>query len=128
VRACQPLGGCEPGEAKITAGFNLPARFVIHTVGPIWRGGESDEALTLASCYRRSLELAEANGCESLAFPAISTGAYGFPHDKAALIAVETLSEFSTTSPVKDIILVALDHRTERHLTNACKHVSARHE
>lgn len=86
---CRRLGGCAPGEARITAGHLLPARFVIHTVGPIWYGGGNGEDALLASCYHRSLELAREHGVRSLAFPAISTGAYGFPADRAAAIAVE---------------------------------------
>lgn len=93
-KACEALGGCETGDAKITPGFDLPARFVIHTVGPVWRGGDHDEEGLLASCYRRSLELACANGVRTVAFPAISTGAYRFPPERAARIAVETVRAF----------------------------------
>jgi len=91
-QACADLGGCAPGDAKATPGFALNARFVIHTVGPVWRGGGDGEADTLASCYRRSLEVAEELGARSVAFPAISTGVYGFPPDAAARIAVDTVS------------------------------------
>jgi O-acetyl-ADP-ribose deacetylase (regulator of RNase III) len=91
---CRTLGGCATGDAKITPGFRLPARWVIHTVGPIWRGGGQGEATLLASCYRRSLELAVEAGARSLAFPAISTGIYGYPKDNAARIAVETVDLF----------------------------------
>ena len=94
LETCRGLGGCETGDAKITPGFRLPARFVIHTVGPIWRGGSSGEAEALASCYRRSLELAVQNGIETIAFPAISTGVYRFPPEQAAEIAVRTVREF----------------------------------
>ncbi len=89
--ACAKLGGCETGEAKITPGFQLKARYVIHTVGPIWGGGERDENHLLASCYRQSQAMAHANGLTSIAFPAISTGAYGFPPDRAAFIALRTV-------------------------------------
>ncbi|HSH63388.1 O-acetyl-ADP-ribose deacetylase [Methyloceanibacter sp.] len=89
--ACEKLGGCEPGEAKITPGFRLKARHVIHTVGPVWGGGERGEDRLLASCYRNSLALAEADGLTSIAFPAISTGAYRFPPDRAASIALRTV-------------------------------------
>jgi O-acetyl-ADP-ribose deacetylase (regulator of RNase III) len=89
---CETLGGCVTGDAKITPGFNLKARHVIHTVGPVWRGGLAGESQQLADCYRRSLELAAEAGAQTVAFPAISTGAYGFPADKAASIAVETVT------------------------------------
>jgi O-acetyl-ADP-ribose deacetylase (regulator of RNase III) len=90
---CRGLGGCATGEAKITGGYRLAARHVIHTVGPVWRGGSSDEDALLASCYRRSLELARDYALRSIAFPAISTGIYGFPPDQAARIAVETVAQ-----------------------------------
>jgi len=89
--ACRELGGCKTGEARITAGFNLPARFVIHTVGPVWHGGQHDEADLLASCYRNSLKLAEENGVRSIAFPAISSGIYGYPMELSAKVAIETV-------------------------------------
>jgi O-acetyl-ADP-ribose deacetylase (regulator of RNase III) len=85
---CRGLGGCPPGEARLTRGYRLPARHVIHTVGPIWRGGTAGEAEVLASCYRRSLALAAAHDVRSIAFPAISCGAYGYPLDEAVAIAV----------------------------------------
>jgi O-acetyl-ADP-ribose deacetylase len=85
---CRALGGCPTGEAKITRGYRLPARFVIHTVGPVWRGGDHDEDRLLAGCYRRSLEIAAGHGLHAIAFPAISTGVYGFPPQRAAPIAV----------------------------------------
>jgi O-acetyl-ADP-ribose deacetylase (regulator of RNase III) len=97
--ACRELHGCPPGEAKITPGFRLPARFVIHTVGPVWRGGGQGEAETLASCYRRSLELAADHGLASIAFPAISTGAYGYPREAAAETAVKTVAAFLSAGP-----------------------------
>ena len=92
--ACRALGGCDTGDAKITPGFRLPARYVIHTVGPVWDGGRHGEAELLASCYRRSLELAVEHGVQSIAFPSISTGAYGFPIEDAAPTAVKTVREF----------------------------------
>jgi len=93
AEACAELGGCETGNAKITPGFDLPARYVIHAVGPVWGGGERNEGRLLAGCYRNSLLLAAEHGLKSIAFPAISTGIYGFPPDRAALIAVRTVRE-----------------------------------
>lgn len=91
LEACQALQGCRTGEAKITPGFNLPARFVIHTVGPVWRGGLEGEAQLLSSCYTRSIELAKQHQCRTLAFPSISTGVYGYPKDQAAKVALESV-------------------------------------
>ena len=95
---CRTLGGCRPGEAKITHGYRLPARFVIHAAGPIWRGGKHDEARTLTNCYRNSLQLAVENEIKTLAFPAISCGAYGYPIKDAAQIAFKATREFLTVS------------------------------
>lgn len=94
LEACRGLGGCEIGDAKITPGFRLPARFVIHTVGPVWHGGNSGEAEKLASCYRRSLEVARENGVKTIAFPAIGTGVYGYPIEAATQIAVGTVAAY----------------------------------
>lgn len=94
VQECRMLNGCKTGDAKITKGYNLPAKFVIHTVGPVWNGGNKKEEELLASCYRRSLEVAEENGIRSIAFPCISTGIYRFPMDKAAEIAVREVKKF----------------------------------
>jgi O-acetyl-ADP-ribose deacetylase len=104
---CRTLGGCQPGEAKITRGYRLPARFVIHTVGPVWTGGNRGEAETLANCYRNSLQLAVENGIKTIAFPAISCGAYRHPIREAARIAVETTREFiATTDKIDKVIFV----------------------
>jgi O-acetyl-ADP-ribose deacetylase (regulator of RNase III) len=108
--ALSVIGGCGVGEAKVTPGFRLPARYIIHTVGPIWRGGDEGEADLLASCYRRSLELADEIGAASISFPAISTGAFGFPDVEAAEIAVHTIR--STPTKVGFVRLVAFDSRT----------------
>jgi O-acetyl-ADP-ribose deacetylase (regulator of RNase III) len=94
LEECRTLGGCKPGEAKLTRGYRLPARFVIHTVGPIWTGGKHGEPQILANCYRNSLQLAVKNGIKTIACPAISCGAYGYPIQEAAQIAVKTTREF----------------------------------
>ncbi len=91
--ACRALGGCRTGEAKITKGYRLPAKFVIHTVGPVWRGGNHSEAELLASCYRNSLKLAAEHHCRTIAFPSISAGIYGYPIEQAAAIAITTVRE-----------------------------------
>ncbi|MGH8082547.1 MAG: O-acetyl-ADP-ribose deacetylase [Lysobacter sp.] len=93
VAECRLLGGCKTGEAKLTRGYRLPARYVIHTVGPVWRGGDHDEAALLASCYRRSLEVAATRDIASIAFPCISTGIYGYPLEAAAKTAIESVGE-----------------------------------
>jgi len=101
---CRRLGGCATGDAKITLGYSLPARHVIHTVGPIWHGGDHGEPQLLASCYRRSLELAVAHELKSIAFPAISCGAYGFPLGKAVPIAVGTVRSFEKLDALERVV------------------------
>jgi O-acetyl-ADP-ribose deacetylase (regulator of RNase III) len=108
-RACRALGGCDVGEAKATPGFALPARWIIHTVGPVWRGGTANEPDLLASCYRRSVETAEELGAKSIAFPAIATGVYGYPKDAAAEVAVRTLRSIRDSTSVSLARLVAFD-------------------
>jgi len=104
---CRTLGGCRPGEAKITHGYRLPAHFVIHTVGPVWRGGKHGEPETLANCYRNSLQVALENGIKTIAFPAVSCGAYGYPIEEAARIAFKTTRDFFATSDeIRKVIFV----------------------
>jgi O-acetyl-ADP-ribose deacetylase (regulator of RNase III) len=105
VAECRTLGGCAPGEAKITHGYDLPARYVIHTVGPVWTGGSRGEAETLANCYRNSLRVAVENKIKTIAFPAISCGAYRYPVEKAAQIALETTRDFLTTTDKIDKVI-----------------------
>ena len=95
---CRMLGGCPTGEARITKAHNLPARIVIHTVGPVWRGGRSGEAELLASCYRSALQLARQHGCDSVAFPAISCGVYGYPHARAAMVSLRVVADSLNTN------------------------------
>ncbi len=107
LEECRPLGGCATGDAKVTGGHDLPARWVVHTPGPVWHGGERGEAELLASSYRRSLEEADRVGARSIAFPAISTGIYGYPKDAAAEIAVRTIREVLPSTSITDVVLVA---------------------
>jgi len=96
LAACRPLGGCDTGDAKITPGFNLPAQWVIHTVGPVWHGGDHGEARLLEACYRNSLALAQQYSVKTIAFPAISTGVYGYPKIEAATIALRVMLEYES--------------------------------
>ena len=104
LAACRPLGGCETGDAKLTPGFKLPAHWVIHTVGPVWRGGLQGEPALRASCYRRSLALAAAQGARSIAFPCISTGIYGYPAEPAAELAVATVRAALAEQPTIEAV------------------------
>ncbi len=114
LEECRTLHGCPTGEAKITKGYDLPVGYVIHTVGPIWYGGESDEERLLASCYINSLKIAADRGFTSIAFPSISTGVYGYPVEKAAKVAVRAVLDFSSgeKSTVEKIIWACFDDRT----------------
>lgn len=115
-QACDALGGCDPGDAKATPGFALPARWIVHTVGPVWHGGGEGEDRILASCYRRSMAVAGELGARSIAFPAISTGIYGFPPRRAAGIAVRTLRQvLEGGGTVQLVHLVAFDATTLDH-------------
>ena len=108
LRECRTLGGCMTGDAKITKGYRLPAKHVIHAVGPVWRGGKQGEPELLASCYRRSLELAREHGCRSVAFPAISCGIYGYPMAEGARIAVRETAAFLAAHPDIERVVFAL--------------------
>ena len=113
LEECRTLHGCKTGEAKITKGYRLPAKNVIHTPGPIWHGGGSGEAELLSSCYRSCLTLASENGCKTVDFPSISTGVYHFPLERAAAIAVGTIREFlKTHSDIERVRMVCFDYPT----------------
>jgi O-acetyl-ADP-ribose deacetylase (regulator of RNase III) len=114
LEACSKLSGCQTGDAKATPGFRLPAKWVFHAVGPVWDGGDDHEDELLAGCYRRALELAREHGVRSIAFPAISTGIYGFPSERAARIAVETVKANVDASGVESVNFVCFDERTLR--------------
>jgi O-acetyl-ADP-ribose deacetylase (regulator of RNase III) len=122
VAACRLLGGCVTGDAKITPGFRLPAKFVIHTVGPVWRGGTNGEPELLASCYRRSLEVAIENGARTIAFPAISCGIYGYPIDAAAEIAIgETKRVLADGNAIDRVLFVAFGDDVRRALERSLR-------
>jgi len=115
VHECRLLGGCRTGEAKVTRGYRLPAAWVIHTVGPVWRGGDQGEPELLADCYRRSVALAEEKGVASLAFPCISTGIYGYPADLAARVAVRTVRDsVAPQSPLDEVIFCCFSQEDQR--------------
>lgn len=119
LEECRLLKGCPTGEAKITKGYKLPARFVIHTVGPVWKGGGNNEPALLASCYRNSLEIARGMSLRSIAFPNISTGVYGYPKAEAASIAIDTVKEFFRTNPLLDldVTFVCFDNENFEYYT-----------
>lgn len=117
---CRQLGGCRTGDAKKTKGYNLPVKWIIHTVGPVWRGGGNNEEQLLADCYRNSLELAVELGVKTIAFPSISTGAYGFPVERAAKIAVREIASFlKKDQSIKEVVLVAFDSVTGQQYRQA---------
>lgn len=118
---CRTLHGCETGQAKITKGYRLSAKYVIHTPGPIWHGGVRGEEKLLQSCYENCLRLAKENGCRSVVFPSISTGVYRFPLEKASRIAVRTILEFLENHPGMEVRLVCFDRETLRHYADALK-------
>jgi O-acetyl-ADP-ribose deacetylase (regulator of RNase III) len=120
LEECRTLGGCKTGYAKITAGYRLPAKYVIHAVGPVWEGGHKDETNLLVSCYRQSMRLARSHDVRSIAFPAISCGAYGFPLDRGAHVAVMTIAEeLATFESLERVLLAAFDHSVERAFARA---------
>jgi O-acetyl-ADP-ribose deacetylase (regulator of RNase III) len=124
--ACALLRGCETGEAKITPGFRLPARYVIHTVGPVWGGGKRGEDRLLAACYRNAFALAREHGLASIAYPAISTGAYGFPADRAAEIALRTLiAALNDARAVEQVVFCCFGEASRRHHEKAFAALSA---
>jgi O-acetyl-ADP-ribose deacetylase (regulator of RNase III) len=114
VEACRKLHGCKTGDAKATAGFRLPAKWVFHAVGPVWNGGTRGEDELLAGCYRRCMELAREHGAKSIAFPAISTGIYRFPAERAAGIAIQTVRENIQGSDVEEVLFVCFNEETLR--------------
>ena len=124
---CRTLGGCSTGDAKITKGYRLPARHVVHAVGPIWRGGSQGEARLLGSCYRRALELAVQHGLRTIAFPAISCGAYGYPVESAAAVAVGAVSAFlQTARSIERVLFVCFGSTVQAAYEEALRRVCSR--
>lgn len=122
LEECRTLGGCATGDAKITKGYNLPAKYVIHTVGPVWRGGNHREDELLASCYRRCLEIAQEQGITSIAFPSISTGAYGFPVERASNIAVREIQAALGKNPrIEKVVAVCFDAHNYQYYLQTVK-------
>lgn len=113
LEACRTLGGCKTGDAKLTPGFNLPARYIIHTVGPVWKGGGVNEAGLLSACYTKCITLAIEHDCSSLAFPSISTGVYGFPKQQAAEIAIQSVAEAAGRAENLQIIFCCFSEEDE---------------
>ena len=112
LEECKVLGGCKTGQAKITKGYNLPAKYVIHTVGPVWYGGKDNEDILLANCYKNSLKIAKEHGIKTIAFPVISTGAYRFPAERAAKIAKSVVKEFLSKNPeIEKVVFVCFDKK-----------------
>ena len=120
LEECRTLKGCRTGEAKITKGYKLPAKYVIHTPGPVWHGGSKNEPQLLASCYRSCLTLAVENGCKTVDFPSISTGVYHFPLEKASVIAINTIAAFLEKHPeIDQVRMVCFDEKTKVHYDKA---------
>lgn len=124
---CRMLHGCNTGEAKITKGYRLPAKYVIHTPGPVWNGGGKNEEQLLKSCYENCLRLAAEQGCKTVAFPSISTGIYRFPLEKASVIAVKTIQEFLMGHPDMDVQMVCFDRETFGYYQEALEAEKAPH-
>lgn len=124
LEACRPLRGCETGKAKITAGFNLPAKFIIHAVGPVWYGGDKNEAELLRQCYANSLQLALENNCKTIAFPAISTGAYRFPFRQATQIALQTINDFLEKNALPEKVMLVAFSGSDLKQYNALAHAT----
>jgi|SRR5699024_432935 len=125
LKACKKLNGCLTGEAKMTKGYRLPAKFIIHTVGPIWHGGANNEAQLLADCYRNSLVLAEEKRLETIAFPAISTGVYGYPFEKASNIALATVIDFLQWRELpQKVFFVLFDAQKRKNFSQLCEKFS----